>query len=165
MKNLNMREAYEAWITASTKVGPGSSTSVIRLIPSSKIKAQIVNFGKILHIAWKSDVSLPCFSVGELPLKIEWAIAEEKHKTNNYEIDDDKTVTIRNIQRYQANNYSCLAKNSYGTDKITYLVHVLTPPKPPQLNGSSNSFNSGNIFDNFLLKFKNSKQHEETKFA
>lgn len=32
---LKLRESYEAWVTASTKVGEGSSTPVIKLQPSS----------------------------------------------------------------------------------------------------------------------------------
>lgn len=32
---LKLRESYEAWVTASTKVGEGPSTPVIKLQPSS----------------------------------------------------------------------------------------------------------------------------------
>lgn len=32
---LNRRETYEAWVTASTKVGQGQSTAVVQLVPSS----------------------------------------------------------------------------------------------------------------------------------
>lgn len=142
MKNLNMREVYEAWITASTKIGSGSSTSVVKLTPSPRVRAQIVNFGRIIEIPWKSDISLPCSAIGDRPTKIEWLMVEEKQKLNNFEINEEKSVIIKNIQRYQANNYTCVAKNHLGIDKITYQVQVLTPPHQPRLNGSSTSFDS-----------------------
>ncbi|XP_068159140.1 cell adhesion molecule Dscam2-like, partial [Drosophila tropicalis] len=41
-KDLNLKKSYEAWVTASTKVGQGPSTPVIKLIPSSSIPAAII---------------------------------------------------------------------------------------------------------------------------
>lgn len=45
--DLKPHESYEAWVTASTKIGHGSSTPVIKLQPSTTGKRSRVIFGKI----------------------------------------------------------------------------------------------------------------------
>lgn len=44
---LKSHETYEAWVTASTKVGQGSSTPVIKLQPSTAGKMLFEGFGII----------------------------------------------------------------------------------------------------------------------
>lgn len=41
----------------------------------------------------------------------------------------DNTLTLRNVQRSHEDNYSCHAKNSLGTDEITYTLHIQGEPQ------------------------------------
>lgn len=77
-KDLNSRESYEAWVTASTRVGQGQSTPVIKLIPSNNVPAAIISFGQILSIAWRMDLKLPCLYVGKPTPKAEWKALDSK---------------------------------------------------------------------------------------
>lgn len=76
--DLNMRESYEAWVTASTRIGQGESTPVIKLIPSNSIPAAILSFGKNILAPWRVDIKLECFSVGQPNPKIEWKMPDFK---------------------------------------------------------------------------------------
>jgi len=40
------------------------------------------------------------------------------------DVGPDNTLTLRNVQRSHEDNYSCHAKNSLGTDEITYTLHI-----------------------------------------
>lgn len=77
-KDLNTRESYEAWVTASTRVGQGQSTPVIKLTPSNSVPAAIISFGQVLNVAWRVDIKLACLFVGKPVAKAEWKIGDSK---------------------------------------------------------------------------------------
>ncbi|XP_043279367.1 Down syndrome cell adhesion molecule-like protein Dscam2 isoform X3 [Venturia canescens] len=131
---LKLRESYEAWVTASTKVGEGPRTSVIKLQPSASISAAIVSFGVPVITPWRVDVNLACLSVGVPLPSVEWRHGDAKlQKHQRYDIGPDNTLTLRNVQRSQEGNYSCHVKNSLGSDEIVYTLQVQVPPTPPNL--------------------------------
>lgn len=75
-KDLNGHETYEAWVTASTRIGQGPSTPVIKLQPSSTAPAAIITFGQTLTVAWRVDVKLPCLYIGQPKPQAEWKISD-----------------------------------------------------------------------------------------
>nr|CAD7393258.1 unnamed protein product [Timema cristinae] len=75
---LSTKETYEAWVTASNKVGEGPSTMVVTLKPRSVVPAAIVSFGQMLVVAWKVNVKMICLCVG-IPRPIaEWKLGDQK---------------------------------------------------------------------------------------
>lgn len=78
VSNLSTRESYEAWVTASTRIGQGESTPVIKMIPSSNVPAAIVSFGRAILVPYKEDVKLDCRYVGQPAPKAEWKIINGK---------------------------------------------------------------------------------------
>ncbi|XP_020288503.1 Down syndrome cell adhesion molecule-like protein Dscam2 isoform X2 [Pseudomyrmex gracilis] len=129
---LKLHESYEAWVTASTKVGQGSSTPVIKLQPSSKVPAAIISFGVPIVVPWRVDVNMPCLVVGDPRPSVEWRRADMKlQQKSDGELDN--TLTLRNVQRTHEDNYSCHAKNLLGEDEITYTLHIQVPPTSPTL--------------------------------
>lgn len=74
VNDLSTRESYEAWATASTRIGQGESTPVIKLLPSNSVHAAILSFGKIIVIPWRVDVKLDCLYVGQPTPKTEWKL-------------------------------------------------------------------------------------------
>lgn len=123
-KDLKGRETYEAWITASTQIGQGPSTPVIKLSPSSTVSAGIISFGQTLNIAWRVDVKLACIFIGMPKPTAEWRLGHIKAMKNRLEISNDNTLTLRNVQRSHQGNYSCYVKNSLGSDHIVYQIFV-----------------------------------------
>ncbi|XP_011684732.1 PREDICTED: Down syndrome cell adhesion molecule-like protein Dscam2 [Wasmannia auropunctata] len=129
---LKQHETYEAWVTASTKVGQGSSTPVIKLQPSSTVPAAIISYGVPIVVPWRVDVNMACLVVGDPRPTVEWRRADMKLQQKS-DVGPDNTLTLRNVQRSHEDNYSCHAKNSLGTDEITYTLHIQVPPTSPTL--------------------------------
>lgn len=78
---LNTRNSYETWITASTRIGQGPSTPVIKLMPTLIVPAAIVNFGETFNVAWRVDVQLPCLFVGKPMPKADWKVLDTRSVT------------------------------------------------------------------------------------
>lgn len=78
VKDLTIRETYEAWVTSSTRVGQGQSTPVIKLTPSNTVPAAIISFGQILSVAWRVEIKLACMFVGKPAAKAEWKTFDSK---------------------------------------------------------------------------------------
>ncbi|XP_014485965.1 PREDICTED: Down syndrome cell adhesion molecule-like protein Dscam2 isoform X3 [Dinoponera quadriceps] len=129
---LKPHESYEAWVTASTKVGQGSSTPVIKLQPSANVPAAIISFGMSIVVPWRMDVNMACLVVGDPRPSVEWRRADMKLQQKS-DVGPDNTLILRNVQRSHEDNYSCHAKNSLGTDEITYTLHIQVPPTSPTL--------------------------------
>lgn len=75
-KDLKSRESYEAWITASTKIGQGPSTPVLKITSSNVISAAIISFGQSVIVAWRVDVKLACLFVGTPRPISEWRVSD-----------------------------------------------------------------------------------------
>ncbi|XP_043669465.1 Down syndrome cell adhesion molecule-like protein Dscam2 isoform X1 [Vespula pensylvanica] len=129
---LKLRESYEAWVTASTKIGQGTGTLAVKLQPSTTVPAAIISFGVPIVVPWRVDVNMACLSVGNPRPTVEWRRADVKlHQ--NHDLGPDNTLILRNVQRNHEGNYSCHVKNSLGSDEITYTLQVQVPPTPPTL--------------------------------
>ncbi|XP_076641618.1 cell adhesion molecule Dscam2 isoform X1 [Halictus rubicundus] len=128
---LKQRESYEAWVTASTKVGQGPSTPVIKLQLSNTVPAAIISFGVALVVPWKEDVNMACLAVGSPRPTVEWRRGDVKLQKSDVGLDN--TLTLRNVQRTHEGNYFCHVKNPLGSDEITYTLQVQVPPTPPTL--------------------------------
>ncbi|XP_033213818.1 Down syndrome cell adhesion molecule-like protein Dscam2 [Belonocnema kinseyi] len=164
---LKLRESYEAWVTASTKVGQGPTTPVIKFKPSTTTPAAIVSFGVPVIVPWRVDVTLACHTVGNPRPIVEWRLGDLKLQKQQQRIDIglDNTLILRNVQRTQEGNYTCDARNSLGSDSIIYSLHVQVPPTPPTLlaTGTTNDAvqlqwkqgdNGGSPIKGFLLAYR-----------
>lgn len=78
VRDLNARETYETWVTASTRIGQGQSTPVIKLMPSNTVPAAIISFGQVLSVPWKVEIKLACTFVGKPAAKAEWKTIDTK---------------------------------------------------------------------------------------
>lgn len=83
-KELSSRESYEAWVTASTRIGQGPSTPVIKLSPSSVVPAAVISFSQTLSVAWRVDVKLACLYVGTPKPHVEWKVLDSRFVYKRY---------------------------------------------------------------------------------
>ncbi|SPP85596.1 blast:Down syndrome cell adhesion molecule-like protein Dscam2 [Drosophila guanche] len=145
-KDLNMREVYEAWVTASTRVGQGPSTPVIKLIPNTLVPAAIISFSQTLSVSWRADIKLTCVFVGSPKATAEWKVLNTRLKKHiRMEVGNDNSLSLRNIQRPNEGNYSCVVRNPIGSDHITYQLFVQVPPSAPIVSVNSVHKNSVSV--------------------
>ncbi|XP_069692741.1 cell adhesion molecule Dscam2-like [Periplaneta americana] len=136
VSSLVASRIYESWVTATTRVGQGASTPIVRLAPASSgaVPASIVSFGQIVTVPWKVTVKLTCLCVGIPRPNPEWRLGDlSLHHQPKIEINSDNTLIIMNVQRSNEGNYSCHVRNSYGSDEIMYFLQVQVPPAAPVL--------------------------------
>ncbi|XP_072746742.1 cell adhesion molecule Dscam2 isoform X3 [Anoplolepis gracilipes] len=161
---LKLHESYEAWVTASTKVGQGSSTPVVKFQPSTTVPAAIISFGVPIVVPWRVDVNMACLVIGDPRPSVEWRRADMKLQQKSH-VGPDNTLILRNVQRSHEDNYSCHVKNSLGTDEITYTLHIQVPPTSPTLLATGTTTdaiqlqwkqgdNGGSPIKGFLLAYR-----------
>ncbi|XP_048510955.1 Down syndrome cell adhesion molecule-like protein Dscam2 isoform X2 [Athalia rosae] len=163
---LKVRESYEAWVTAWTKVGEGSKSAMIKLQPSPTVPAAIISFGVMVLVPWRVDVNLACVFVGNPRPVAEWRLGDVKlQKQQRLEISADNKLLLRSVQRSHEGNYSCHVRNSLGSDQIVYSLQVQVPPTPPTLLATGTTTdavqlqwkqgdNGGSPIKGFLLAYR-----------
>ncbi|KAL1457022.1 hypothetical protein WDU94_001699 [Cyamophila willieti] len=170
LSDLRKGETQEFWVTASTSVGEGPSTDVVKAVVSSKPKypAAIISFGEVISIKSRQSISLRCLSVGSPAPKRTWHKSDAR---SLFAVQSDGSLEISSIEPAHSGNYTCSVSNSLGTDSITYSLLVLMPPSPIILKlvdkGSSwldldwrVENNGGSPIRGFILKFKRSDLSE-----
>lgn len=84
-----------------------------------KLSPLTVAVGSTVEIINGSSVTLTCNSSGSPPPKLAWTRGIEAIPVDdNYQIGE-QTLTIRNVQYADANEYTCTATNQAGQDAAT----------------------------------------------
>lgn len=157
---------YDFWLTASTKIGEGEKTRVVKVPPNNKVPARIISFSRSIVSPWKESLVLPCRKVGvPSPVTI-WRQEGQAMETNTRKtIAKNGTLLIRDSMSTDEGNYTCTVENTWGKDEIVYSIIVKVPPDPPILtvvNSFSESLklewldnkNGGSSILGYVINFK-----------
>ncbi|XP_050554453.1 cell adhesion molecule Dscam2 [Spodoptera frugiperda] len=137
VKDLVSGRTYEAWVTASTAAGEGSATRRVSHTPTNRVVAGVASLGGVVSVGVGSSLLLVCQCVGAPPPRTVWyhkhnIITHHPRFTRNH----DDSLLINNIDQSLSGNYTCLAKNLYGSDSVEYTVIVLPLPEAPILRAT-----------------------------
>ncbi|XP_049880957.1 Down syndrome cell adhesion molecule-like protein Dscam2 [Pectinophora gossypiella] len=137
LKGLDMGQQYDVWVTASTAVGEGPESRRVTNTPSQRVVAGVASLGGEVTVAVRNSLLLECISVGSPPPRTVWyhnqnIITHHPRFTRNR----DDSLLIKSIDQSLSGNYTCLAKNLYGSDSVVYSVKVLPLPDPPSLRAT-----------------------------
>ncbi|WAR05588.1 DSCAM-like protein [Mya arenaria] len=170
LRDLEPGVDYWVRVTASTRMGEGESTQIVTVAPVNDAPARITSFSLEVVVSFQATVLLPCDAIGDPAPSVTWSA--------RYGVIDttDRHSVLKNGSLYMvavigtdADNYTCRAKNKYGSDVITYSLSVQAPPKAPvlslaavtsstiQVNWLSGS-NGGSPILGFLLQHR--KEHD-----
>ncbi|XP_031619714.1 Down syndrome cell adhesion molecule-like protein Dscam2 isoform X2 [Contarinia nasturtii] len=140
--NIEVHEAhrqegvtYDFWLTASTKIGEGEKTRMVKVPPNNKIPARIISFSRSIESPWKENLVLPCRKVGvPSPVTI-WRQEGQAMETNARKtIAKNGTLLIRDCMSTDEGNYTCTVENTWGKDEIVYSITIKVPPDPPVIS-------------------------------
>ncbi|RVE41204.1 hypothetical protein evm_014145 [Chilo suppressalis] len=137
LKDLVSGRTYEAWLTASTAAGEGPPTRRISHTPTHRVVAGVASLGGTVSVGVGSSLLLVCQCVGAPPPRTVWyhkhnIITHHPRFTRNH----DDSLLINNIDQSLSGNYTCLAKNLYGSDSVEYQIIVLPLPESPVLRAT-----------------------------
>ncbi|CAG4944890.1 unnamed protein product, partial [Parnassius apollo] len=137
LKALYEGRQYDVWVTASTAVGEGPESKHVTNTPSQRVVAGVASLGGDVTVAVRNSLLLECKSVGSPPPRTVWyhnqnIITHHPRFTRNR----DDSLLIKSIDQSLSGNYTCLAKNLYGSDSVVYTVRVLPLPDPPTLRAT-----------------------------
>ncbi|XP_012553148.3 cell adhesion molecule Dscam2 [Bombyx mori] len=125
---------YEVFVRAHTTAGEGTPSRRVHADLSAKVVAGVSSLGGWVAVGAGSSVLLACACVGVPAPRTVWyrhhhIITHHPRYTRNH----DDSLLINNIDQTLSGNYTCLAKNLYGSDSVSYEVTVLPTPEPPTL--------------------------------
>ncbi|XP_049881130.1 Down syndrome cell adhesion molecule-like protein Dscam2 [Pectinophora gossypiella] len=137
VKELISGRTHEAWVTASTRAGEGMATRRVSHTPTQRVVAGVASLGGTISVGVGSSLLLVCQCVGVPPPRTVWyhkhnIITHHPRFTRNH----DDSLLINNIDQSLSGNYTCLAKNLYGSDSVEYVVTVLPLPDAPVLRAT-----------------------------
>ncbi|KAF9423658.1 hypothetical protein HW555_000984 [Spodoptera exigua] len=137
LKGLTEGRQYDVWVTASTAVGEGPESRRVTNTPSQRVVAGVASLGGEITVAVRNSLLLECRSVGSPPPRTVWyhnqnIITHHPRFTRNR----DDSLLIKSIDQSLSGNYTCLAKNLYGSDSVVFTVKVLPLPDPPTLRAT-----------------------------
>ncbi|KAL0810757.1 hypothetical protein ABMA28_010074 [Loxostege sticticalis] len=134
LTGLSSGKQYEVFVRAHTAAGEGSPSIRVHAELSSRVVAGVASLGGPISVGVGSSLLLVCQCVGVPPPRTVWyhkhnIITHHPRFTRNH----DDSLLINNIDQSLSGNYTCLAKNLYGSDSVSYAVSVLPTPDAPTL--------------------------------
>ncbi|XP_062341475.1 Down syndrome cell adhesion molecule a isoform X5 [Osmerus eperlanus] len=136
--NLSRTRQYSIWVVAVTAAGRGNASDIITIKPLAEAPARILTFNGTVTTPWMRDIVLPCKAVGDPAPTVKW-LKETNGSPAPAVIDSRRSVhgngslVIRTVKAEDSGNYTCVASNSFGPDKIILNLQVQVPPDQPRL--------------------------------
>ncbi|XP_044139982.1 matrix-remodeling-associated protein 5 isoform X1 [Bufo gargarizans] len=123
--NLNQRPHLTTNKVESTREPP-----LINKYQESKPKIVTTGY-QFVSLPFGMDAVLPCETTGEPKPSITWtklatgAIISSKNKIQRFEVLENGTLHIQNLQLQDRGQYMCTAQNKHGIDKMTITLSVV----------------------------------------
>uniref|UniRef100_A0A8C6NN85 Cell adhesion molecule DSCAM n=1 Tax=Nothobranchius furzeri TaxID=105023 RepID=A0A8C6NN85_NOTFU len=179
--NLNRNRQYSIWVVAVTAAGRGNASEIITVKPMAEAPARILTFNRTVTTPWMRDIVLPCKAVGDPSPTIKW-LKEINGTPAPVVIDSRRSIhgngslVIRTVKAEDSGNYTCVASNSFGSDKIVLNLQVQVPPDQPRLTVTKTTItsitlswipgdNGGSSIRGYILQYSEDNSEQWGNFA
>ncbi|GAB6032243.1 Down syndrome cell adhesion molecule-like protein 1 [Chamberlinius hualienensis] len=124
---------YEFWTTASTLAGESKPSKIMTEMPTeSKIPTRIAAFDTKITASWKSELTLSCVVIANPEATRRWTFKSQPIRpSDRMYVSNEGYLIIKEIEEFDAGDYTCTARNDLSQDKVTYTVIVFGPPAAP----------------------------------
>ncbi|XP_074633719.1 cell adhesion molecule DSCAML1-like isoform X3 [Acropora palmata] len=126
---------YFFWVKASTSVGFGNASVVVRQTTMEKIKANIFHDNLPVTLARQSTSAiLDCEAYGYPKPSVMWySSGRDLSDARKYLQLTNGSLEIKHVTQKDAGEYECTASNRLGRKTVFRKLKVKTPPSPPKL--------------------------------
>ncbi|XP_026766306.3 matrix-remodeling-associated protein 5-like isoform X1 [Pangasianodon hypophthalmus] len=133
--DVGMKEEGDYTCYAENQIGKDEMKIHIRVVAAAP--AIHNNTFEVIRVSHGETASLTCRAKGQPLPTIAW-LSPNNHiidlpASDKYQLTTDGILQIHKVQRLDSGNYTCLAKNTAGSDKKVVSVEVLT--SAPIING------------------------------
>lgn len=126
---------YYFWVKASTSIGFGNHSAVVRQTTQETIKANIFYDHLPVTLAKRSTSAiLDCEAYGYPAPSVMWySSGRDLSDKTKYRQLENGSLEIKHLTEEDAGEYECTASNRLGRKTVVRKLKVKTPPLPPRV--------------------------------
>ncbi|VVD01559.1 unnamed protein product [Leptidea sinapis] len=135
LRSLSEGATYEAWVAAHSAAGEGEPSAPQPATTTSRGAVRVLSFGVWVRVQCGHALRIACTWQGEPAPRARWLRADRPltHDPRAH-VTPAGHLAIREMDMSTSGNYTCSARNSYGSDEEMYRVECSAPPVAPTLS-------------------------------
>ncbi|KAL4706341.1 hypothetical protein ACJJTC_016635 [Scirpophaga incertulas] len=134
LRSLSEGATYEAWVAAHSIVGEGEPSAPQPATTSPRAGARLLSFGVWARVQCGRPLRLACAWRGEPAPRARW-LRGDRPVTHDprTRLTPHGHLAIHEVDASTSGNYTCSARNAFGSEEVTYRVECAAPPAAPAL--------------------------------
>ncbi|CAH0728325.1 unnamed protein product, partial [Brenthis ino] len=134
LRSLSESATYEAWVAAHSAAGEGEPSAPQPATTTSRAAVRLLSFGVWVRVQCGHSLRLACASRGEPAPRARWLRGDRPitHDPRTH-VTPHGPLAIHEVDSSTSGNYTCSARNSFGSEEATYRVECASPPAAPSL--------------------------------
>ncbi|XP_068619323.1 cell adhesion molecule Dscam2-like [Battus philenor] len=134
LRSLSEGATYEAWVAAHSVAGEGEPSAPQPATTSSRATVRLLSFGVWARVRCGHSLRLACAWRGEPAPRARWLRGDRPvtHDPRTH-LTPHGHLSIHEVDGSTSGNYTCAARNAFGSEEVTYRVECASPPSAPTL--------------------------------
>ncbi|XP_046971560.1 Down syndrome cell adhesion molecule-like protein Dscam2 [Vanessa cardui] len=134
LRSLSESATYEAWVAAHSAAGEGEPSAPQPATTTSRAAVRLLSFGVWARVQCGRPLRLACAWRGEPAPRARWLRGDRPvtHDPRTH-LTPHGHLAIHEVDALTSGNYTCSARNSFGSEEVTYRVECAAPPAAPAL--------------------------------
>ncbi|KAJ0173638.1 hypothetical protein K1T71_010787 [Dendrolimus kikuchii] len=134
LRSLSEGATYEAWVAAHSTAGEGEPSAPQPATTTSRAGARLLSFGVWARVRCGHSLRLACAWRGEPAPRARWLRGDRPvtHDPRAH-LTPHGHLAIHEVDASTSGNYTCSARNAFGSEEVTYRVECATSPSAPTL--------------------------------